>query len=600
MKRLIFSILSILFFSVTQLHSQTIRYVTPTGAGLANGCSWANAAPGNSLQALINVSISGDEVWVAAGTYTPTHSGFGVFNSTPTNQRTFSPKDGVKVYGGFFGNEVSTSQRNLLANSSILSGDVLGNDLVTGTDTTLVFTNYTDNCQHVVKVDFKSSTLLDGFTIYGGNSPDHGGGIDLNSSNGNVFSNLIVQYNTTFDSGAGVYTGNGSGLGNTFINCKIQNNLINTTTTTKRTGAGATVRTSRTVFTNCLFSHNGITGAGNASGAGIYSELNSKLIVDKCVFEHNLLKYSTGSNSKDGAAISSSSNYVNIKNSVFDNNGSESVDNGGAIYCNNAFSTSYSNIIKNNVFYQNKAAQGGAIRISCDSIEIINNTFFQNKAFNSSCQGAAVYFFTFASSINFLIYNNIFRENTSCGSSTGSGAQVYLSSSTNPLSGNNISNNSSSVYFITTSTLNPLFTNTLSPKGADGKWFTDDDGFRVACNSPAINGATTASFTPGTDITGTSRTMGGTPDIGAYEVNGLVTISTTVTTLYVKKGGAGTGNGTSWANAMSELGDALNTAHNSASNTVNQIWVAAGTYNPMFDHVFSACTSTINALKHFY
>jgi hypothetical protein len=47
----------------------TIRYVKPGGFG--NGTSWATAT--DSLQGIINASNIGDTVWVAQGTYYPTH-----------------------------------------------------------------------------------------------------------------------------------------------------------------------------------------------------------------------------------------------------------------------------------------------------------------------------------------------------------------------------------------------------------------------------------------------------------------------------------------------------------------------------------------------
>jgi hypothetical protein len=48
--------------------------------------------------------------------------------------------------------------------------------------------------------------------------------------------------------------------------------------------------------------------------------------------------------------------------------------------------------------------------------------------------------------------------------------------------------------------------------------------------------------------------------------------------LYVKKGSAG--NGSSWTNAIGELADALKAAK---SNTaIQQIWVTAGTYKPLY------------------
>ena len=55
------------------------------------------------LQTAINSASSGDAVWVKAGTYLPTRDPFG--STAPANNRdkTFTLKNGVKVYGGFAG-----------------------------------------------------------------------------------------------------------------------------------------------------------------------------------------------------------------------------------------------------------------------------------------------------------------------------------------------------------------------------------------------------------------------------------------------------------------------------------------------------------------
>src|SRR5690606_6576705 len=53
--------------------------------------------------------------------------------------------------------------------------------------------------------------------------------------------------------------------------------------------------------------------------------------------------------------------------------------------------------------------------------------------------------------------------------------------------------------------------------------------------------------------------------------------------LYVKQGSSGTGN--AWDNAIGELADALQTAKNLNAvtpGTVTEIWVARGTYYPMY------------------
>ena len=52
-----------------QAQDQTVRYVTPSGAGAGTGASWANAS--NNLQDMINKSSAGDEIRVAAGWYSP-------------------------------------------------------------------------------------------------------------------------------------------------------------------------------------------------------------------------------------------------------------------------------------------------------------------------------------------------------------------------------------------------------------------------------------------------------------------------------------------------------------------------------------------------
>ena len=83
-----------------------------------------------------------------AGTYKPT---------TGTDRTaTFQLKNGVAVYGGFAGTETLRSQRNPATNVTILSGDLIGNDV--GLDHTTTTTRY-----HVVTG--ATGATLDGFTI---------------------------------------------------------------------------------------------------------------------------------------------------------------------------------------------------------------------------------------------------------------------------------------------------------------------------------------------------------------------------------------------------------------------------------------------------
>ncbi len=160
-----------------------IRYAKPISIGSGNCSSWDNAC---TLQTALTGAISGDEIWVAAGIYTPT---------VDTNRyATFHLKYEVDVYGGFAGTETSREERDWIANVTTLSGDigVLGDD--------------SDNSYHVVTG--ADGAILDGFTIEKGNAngldgTDCGGGIYNNYSSPEL-ANLVITGNKA-EEGGGMY-----------------------------------------------------------------------------------------------------------------------------------------------------------------------------------------------------------------------------------------------------------------------------------------------------------------------------------------------------------------------------------------------------------
>ncbi len=120
---------------------------------------------------------------------------------------------------------------------------------------------------------------------------------------------------------------------------------------------------------------------------------------------------------------------------------------------------------------------------------------------------------------------------------------------------------------------NPVFRDTSKIFGADNLYFTADDGLQLVnpC-SPALNAGTNAAVNGvAKDILGNPRIFGANADLGAYEVQSALQPVPSI--LYVNKLATGDGSGTSWANAVTDLGAAIDRC----SDTIK---VAAGTYYP--------------------
>lgn len=131
-------------------------FVDKDATGNNDGTSWTDAY--TDLQdALTN--YNGIDIWVAEGTYKPDAS---------NRAATFSIPSGAKIYGGFAGTETAVNQRVVGSNTTILSGDLSGND-----NGTLLDTEATrqDNSYHVVSLKGDvQNVVLDGFTIADGNA----------------------------------------------------------------------------------------------------------------------------------------------------------------------------------------------------------------------------------------------------------------------------------------------------------------------------------------------------------------------------------------------------------------------------------------------
>ncbi len=201
-------------------YTDSIVYVTTTGAGLHDGTSWANAMSDINEAITYAILTNIHRVWVAQGTY---------YGDT-ADAGAFTLKEGVNLYGGFVGNEPPTyglALRDLAAHPTILDGGHTNRVL-----------NQSSN--------FNIPTVADGFVIQNG---------------------LVTN-----QSGAGVHLLGGGRL----RNCIVQNNVILVTNSISYNGIGVYVDNYNTnisydtLLDHCVVRYNSYQNLRNSGNAYVY------------------------------------------------------------------------------------------------------------------------------------------------------------------------------------------------------------------------------------------------------------------------------------------------------------------------------------------
>jgi len=256
--RLLTALILVYAATTAAVSAATTLCVKPAPSGA--GC-WATAY--TDLQAALAAAGSGDEIWVAAGTYRPT--------ATADRTVSFAMKNGVAVYGGFDGTETMRSERDPSVNVTILSGDI-GTPGFSG-----------DNSYHVVTAAaaVTLSGVLDGFTVSAGqadgaNPNDRGGALWINGGSPKLVGVTFTANYAAFRGGA-VRVESGSPQ---LLYCNISGNTV----AFGAGGAGLSTGSGAVDMESCIVRSNSISGS-STGGGGIQTAGNTTLI--NCVIAQN-------------------------------------------------------------------------------------------------------------------------------------------------------------------------------------------------------------------------------------------------------------------------------------------------------------------------
>ncbi|MCB0554005.1 MAG: hypothetical protein KDD02_10670 [Phaeodactylibacter sp.] len=269
MKRV--TLLTVLVLAFCQVDAKVI-FVMQGKHG--NGTSWETAM--SSLKKATLQAKAGDQIWVAAGIYTP----------TTDNDRNvaFVIPNGVALYGGFNGTEATLEERNIQQNTTILSGEIGNPNDKNDNSYTVIYTK-----------EASAATIIDGFVIESGSAmgsadkgmPQRSGAGWYNdggqTASNPTIANCIFRGHVAFEGGAIYNYANNGTCSPSITNCKFINN--------KSYLNGGAIFNDGTTGT-CAPKITGCTFEGNTAsyGAGILNKAESGKatpLIRNCHFVNN-------------------------------------------------------------------------------------------------------------------------------------------------------------------------------------------------------------------------------------------------------------------------------------------------------------------------
>jgi len=450
-----------------------VLYVDDDANEAGDGLSWATAL--TRLQDALAVAWPGDEIRVAQGLYTPT-------DDPLSREASFELKAGTTICGGYAGFGADNPDAwDPNAFVTILSGDIDRNDVAED------FESKEGNSLNVVRCEgLDNQAVLEGVVITGGHADAPRSHSRLQAQGGGLFCQDGCSPRLTDCVFADNYAGTGGAV------CLLH---------TDGSGSDEPYEGNQwqPVFTRCTFRDNLASSGGAVSNGRRW-----RPVFAGCLWEDNVAQY-------DGGAIESHIKAdMTLTHSVFRRN--QAGLKGGAI---SAHSVGRIQLI-NCLLVANTAGDGGGAIAYPESNyvnepqvhRLLNCTLYGNTSpalDRPPCMPGEWHEYVPAMTIaNCILYGSVADPISGVPASFRPGPVLpeIITSICEPGP-------------------DPLF---VDPFGADGVLGTEDDDFRLASDSPAIDSGSnqTEPPLPSFDLDGRLRVVNDIVDAGAYEFSGAI------------------------------------------------------------------------------